>query len=206
MAHVILKGSERTAVLGATAQSAISPQERFEVTVLVRRQARAQFDARVAALCQARSTPAHMTREDFAQRHGADPADFNAIRSFAAAYGLVVVMTHAARRTVILSGTAHEFCAAFQVQLHHFAHDGGTLTAARTGVRSKFHAGTRGASWWRFSVLDNRPQARPHMRLRAAPQGGAASAAEVSFNPPQVAALSTHFPRAQVRVNACQRR
>ncbi len=95
-------------------------------------------------------------------------------------------MTHAARRTVILSGTAHEFCAAFQVQLHHFAHDGGTYRG-RTGA-IKIPQELEGIV---VAVLglDNRPQARPHMRLRAAPQGAVASAADISFTPPQVAAL-----------------
>jgi len=136
MAHVILTGSERTAVWGATAKSPISPQERFEVTVLVRRRAAEEFKARIAALCQARSAPAHLTREDFAQRHGADPADFNAIRSFAAAYGLSVVLEHAARRKMILSGTAAQFCSAFQVQLHHFEHDGGTYRGRTGAIKS----------------------------------------------------------------------
>ena len=186
MAHVILKGSERTAVSGAAAQSAISPQERFEVTVLVRRRASVEFKARIASLCQALSAAAHLTREDFAQRHGADPLDFDAIRSFAAAYGLSVVLEHAGRRTIILSGTAQQFCSAFQVQLHHFAHDGGTYRG-RTGA-IKIPEGLKDIV---VAVLglDNRPQAMPHMRLRTTQQGGAASAAGGSFTPPQVATL-----------------
>ena len=187
MAHVILKGSERSAVSGASAQSPISPQERFEVTVLVRRRAPQDFNARIAALCQARSAPAHMSREEFASRHGADPADFNAIRAFAAAYGLSVVLAHAGRRTVILSGTAQQFCSAFQVQLHHFAHDGGTYRGRTGAIKIPEELKDIVVA---VLGLDNRPQAAPHMRLRSAPQGGTASAAaDASFTPPQVATL-----------------
>ena len=186
MAHVILTGSERAAVWGATAQSPISPQERFEVTVLVRRRAPEEFKARIAALCQARSQAAHLTREDFAQRHGAEPADFNAVRSFAAAYGLSVVLEHAGRRTMILSGTSQQFCSAFQVHLQHFEHDGGTYRGRTGAIRVPEELKDIVVA---VLGLDNRPQAMSHMRLRPAPQGGAVSAASTSFTPPQVATL-----------------
>jgi kumamolisin len=187
MAHVILKGSERTAVSGATAQSPISPQERFEVSVLVRRRGRPEFDARIAALCQGRAVGAHLSREDFAQRHGADPADFNAIRSFAATYGLTVVLEHAARRTLILSGTAQQFCSAFQVQLHHYEHDGGTYRGRTGPIKVPEELKDIVVA---VLGLDNRPQAKPHFRLRAA-----RVAAATSFTPPQVAELYA-FPAA----------
>jgi len=64
-----------------------------------------------------------MSREEFAQRHGADPADLAAVRAFASSCGLSVVQEHAARRTVVLQGTVAQFNAAFQVQLQQMQHD-----------------------------------------------------------------------------------
>jgi kumamolisin len=191
MAHIPLEGSERAAMAGATALSPISPDERFEVTVLVRRRAGAQFSARVAALSSGQKFDAHLTREEFAQRHGADAGDVGLVRAFAASYGLQVVEEHAARRSVVLSGTARQFCAAFQVQLHHCQHAGGTYRG-RTGP-IQIPEELKGIV---VAVLglDNRPQAKAHFRLRparpAAPAAARpAAAAATSFTPPQVASL-----------------
>src|SRR5438552_10546377 len=133
MPHVPLNGSDRAAVAGATALSPIPPDERFEVTVLVRRSAQTQLSARMAALASGHLFDAHLSREDFAQRHGADAADLGLLRRFAAAYGLLVVQEHAARRTLVLSGTASQFCAAFQVTLHHCQYAAGSYRG-RTGA------------------------------------------------------------------------
>src|SRR6202034_407924 len=122
----------------------------------------------------------YLTREEFAARHGADPADLAAVRTFAQAQGLLVVLEHAARRTVVLSGTVAQFNAAFQVQLQQMRHDscsyrGRTGSIALPSALDGVVEAVLG--------LDSRPQASAHFRIRPA-----ASAAS-SFTPPQVASL-----------------
>ena len=129
-----------------------------------------------------------MSREEFAREHGADPADFAKVRTFAEAHGLKVLQEHAARRTVILSGTVAQFSAAFGVQLHQMSYAGGTYRGRTGGIYLPTE--------WDGVVeailgLDNRPQARPRFRSRPAPGNihRRARAAAVSYTPPQVAAF-----------------
>jgi kumamolisin len=179
MPSFTLKGSERTAVQGAQSLGPAEPGERLEVTVLVRRRARQEFAARVAALAAGRP-PVVLSRDEFAKRHGAEPADLAAVRAFAAAKGIAVVQEDEARRTLVLSGTVGEFSAAFEVELHQMTHDGGSYRG-RTGaitLPSELHGIVEAVLG-----LDSRPQARAHFRLRPA-----ASAAAVSYTPLEVAA------------------
>ena len=189
MAKVILKGSERTAVRGARVLAPADPAERLEVSVLVRRRAAQQLRTRVSGLASGKGAAAHLSREEFARDHGADPADFALVRTFAQAYGLAVLQEHPARRTSILSGTVAQFSAAFEVQLHQMAHGGGTYRG-RTGA---VHLPAELSAVVEAVLgLDNRPQARPHFRSRP-PIGNVnwrrAASAPASFTPPQIASL-----------------
>src|SRR5258706_15586316 len=126
MANIPLKGSERTAMRGARELAPTDPTERLEVTILVRRRARQDLATRVAAGVSGRAAGSYLSRDEFAKRHGADPADLAAVRAFAAAHGLAVEQEDAARRTVVLSGTAAQFCAAFPGQLRQMSHPRGS--------------------------------------------------------------------------------
>src|SRR5271163_9571 len=117
MASISLRGSERVAMRGALVVAPADPTERLEVTLIVRRQAPLELQARVAALASGQAATAILSREEFAQRHGAQSSDFSEVRAFAAAHGLKVVEEHAARRTVLLSGSVSQFNAAFNVRL-----------------------------------------------------------------------------------------
>jgi kumamolisin len=157
------------------------------VSVLVRRRAAGAMQTRVAGLAAGKRT-AHLTREEFAREHGAEASDLARVRTFAESQGLSVVQEHAARRTVILSGTVAQFSAAFGVQLHHMSHTNGTYRGRTGGIYVP-------TEWDGVVVailgLDNRAQARPHFRLRP-PVGNihrGRAAAAVSYTPPQVAAL-----------------
>src|SRR5580658_1071659 len=189
MAKVTLKGSERIAMQGARILSPADPKERLEVSVIVRRSARQALQTRVANLTAGNRSVGFLSREEFAHEHGADPADLAAVRKFAAAHGLIVALEHAGRRTVVLSGTVEQFSEAFSVQMHQFAADSGVTYRGRTGAIQlpKELDGVVEA----VLGLDNRPQAKPHFRLRPGtgkkkPGGADAS---VSFTPLQVASL-----------------
>jgi kumamolisin len=188
VARVTLKGSARAALPGSRVLAPSDPAERLEVSVLVRRRAIAALRARVATLASGDRSGGFLTREDFARLHGADAADLSAVRKFAADYGLAVVKEHAARRTVVLSGTVEQFNTALSVQLQHCATADGTYRG-RTG---EIHLPAELDGIVEAILgLDDRPQAKPHIRFRSA--GGAAqrtgAPAPVAFNPPVVASL-----------------
>ncbi len=189
MAKVTLKGSERIAMHGARMLAPSDPKERLEVSVIIRRSARQALRARVDNLTAGNRSAEFLSREEFAEEHGADPADIAAVRKFAAAHGLIVALEHPARRTVVLSGTAEQFSDAFSVQLQQFATDSGVKYRGRTGA-VQLPAELDGIVEAVLG-LDNRPQAKPHFRVRPGngrmKQDGAKPLA--SFTPLQVASL-----------------
>lgn len=188
MAGVPLRGSEREVLAGARALRYADPHERLEVSVFLRPRAQAQLQRRLTALHAAArraGRPRALSREAFAQRHGASSADMHAVRRFARGHGLAVVAASAARRTLMLSGTVAQFDAAFGVQLQYFEHAQGSFRGRSGPVHvpeelSEVISAVLG--------LDNRPQAGTHFRILR-------QAAAQSFTPPQVASLYG-FPNA----------
>jgi kumamolisin len=178
MSTFSLKDSERAAIPGARNMGPAEPTERLQVTMLLRRRARQDLAARVAAIASGRAPGPCLSRDEFAKRHGADAADLSAVRAFAAARGLAVEQEDAARRTVLLSGTVAQFSAAFGVQLHHMTH-GGRSYRGRSGS-IQLPADLADVVEAVFG-LDNRPQASPHFRLRRP------ASKAVSYTPLQVA-------------------
>ena len=184
----IIPGSERAAVPGAKSVAAATPDERFEVTVRLRSMSptRGSDDAGATHDDAPPAQRQYQSREQYAARHGADPQDIAKIAAFATAHQLVVVESNAARRSVVLSGTAATLGAAFGVTLQQFEHDGGTYRG-RTGSIS-VPADLAGVVEGVFG-LDDRPQASPHFQRRD-PEGEVVSrAASASFTPPQLASL-----------------
>jgi kumamolisin len=179
MANVSVRGSKRVALRGARIVAPADPGERLQVSVIIRRGSPREFAAHVAALGAGRAAAA-LTREEFARRHAAAPADLAAVRAFAASHGVSVVQEYPVRRTVVLSGTVAQFSAAFNVRLQHMQHEGGGYRG-RTG--SIEVPAALGGIIEAVLGLDSRPQALPHFRVRPA------SSTAVSFNPPQVANL-----------------
>jgi kumamolisin len=114
-----IPGSERQALEGAQATGPARPDERIEVTLRLR--AKTPVAHALAAIGAADDTHPgqrkYLTREQFAAAHGADARDIESIAAFAKAHGLAVVESDAARRSVVLSGTAQSMNDAFGVQL-----------------------------------------------------------------------------------------
>jgi kumamolisin len=174
---------------GARSVGKADPSERLEVSVVLRHRQSDVLKDRVAKLAKGEQPGRHLSREEFAQQFGADPADITAVRQFANAHGLVVVEEDAARRTVVLSGTVAQFNGAFDVDLETFEHPGGTYRG-RTGavhLPDELHGVVTAVLG-----LDNRPQAHPHFRVRP-PHGNvqwhAEAAASTSFTPIELASL-----------------
>ena len=189
MAKVTLKGSERTAMPGAQLLAPADPKERLEVSMIVRRGARTALQTRVDKLTAGNRSVGFLSREEFAKEHAADPADLAKVRKFAAAHGLIVAQEHAARRTVVLSGTVAQFNNAFSIQLQQFAYSGGTYRGRTGAIQLPQELDGIVEA---VMGLDNRPQAIPHFRVRPTGSGDkkrADAAAPVSFTPTQVASL-----------------
>ena len=102
--------------------------------------------------------------------YGADPADIAKVEAFAAAHKLRVSQVSAARRSIWLNGTVAEMEAAFGVTLQEYSLPGGGTYRGHTGP-IMIPADLAGIIVGVFG-LDNRPQARPHFRLRRNHQAG----------------------------------
>ena len=176
-----LAGSERTPMHGARLVGTADPNERLEVTVIVRRPASSNLAHHLTQAAAGK----FLTRDEFAQAHGADAADLDAVAAFAHMHNLTVVERSAPRRSVTLSGTVADFNQAFNVELQNYEHPEGTYRG-RTGsihlpdslkdcVEAVFG-------------LDNRPQAKPHFRRAKGAQAHAHQTPS-GFTPPQVAQL-----------------
>jgi kumamolisin len=185
-----LKGSDRKPLAGATLVGPADPAERLEVTLLLRRSATAGLQDRVARMARGDYTVAPLSREEFDKSHGASPADIEAVRAFAAASKLVVVSADAGRRSVVLSGTVADFSVAFGVELQNYEHPEGEYRGREGTVQLPNDLKDIVQA---VLGLDNRPQARAHIRRTAQaakPAAGAApAAAPVSYTPLSVASL-----------------
>ncbi len=186
-----VRGSERIPLAGAKSVGAAPKDERFEVTVRVRRRtALAKLAVNGFHADRHLSKRIYLTREQYAKDHGANRSDLTKVAAFAKKHSLVVVESSAARRSVFLSGTAAEFAEAFGTSITHYEHAGGTYRG-RMGpltVPAELAEIVEGV----FGI-DDRPIAKPHFQR---PNGASEKQPHIaggSFTPPQLAQLY-NFP------------
>jgi kumamolisin len=191
--RVIIRGSSRGSPLhGGHVVGPVPADERFEVTVRVRR--------RLGTLVvngfhadQPSGKREYLTREQYTGQCGSDPFDMAKVEAFAKAHDLIVVESSPARHSVFLSGTAANFAEAFDTTIERYEHAGRTYRG-RTGSLW-IPADLAGIVEGVFGI-DNRPVAKPHfqrskMRSGTGLQNHVTSAS--SFTLPQVAKLY-NFP------------
>ncbi len=192
--RVTVTGSERLPQHRARSLGPVPADERFEVTVRVRRRqplaAPAERGVHDATPPAARR---YLSREDYAAQHGASPEDIAAVRRFAEAHGLVVVDASAGRRSVFLSGTAAQFSAAFGTTIEHYEHDHATYRG-RSGALSVPRA--LGDIVVGVFGIDDRPAAQPHFQRRRGDAAGAPPVATKAANPAAAAPTATSTHRA----------
>jgi kumamolisin len=188
----VISGSERQPVRGARLIHNTHPDQTIEISLRLRPKSEAKHQELRSAL----EKPGfkHMSRTEFGNAHGADPADLNQIKKFAQEFGLKVheTGTELARRTVMLSGTASNLQKAFNVELKEYSHPKGNFRG-RVGAISvpadyaDIITGVFG--------LDNRPQAEPHFRRLPQPAAGRkAQTATASHDPNDVAQIYDYPP------------
>src|SRR5579872_1009808 len=198
--RVELKGSARAALPGGRDAGPADPNQLIEVTVLLRRGSMPDEFPRVeemgARLPRERK---YLSREEFALLHGAGAADLEKIRAFAAEYSLQIAGEDRAARIVKLNGTVQAFNDAFGADLRCYECSSGTYRC-RTGSLT-IPADLDGVIEGVFG-LDNRPQAKPHFRLRKTKPNVHAQAATVSYSPLQVAQAYA-FPSGATGAGQC---
>jgi len=139
-----------------------------------------------------RAGGAPLTREAYAAAHGADDDDVAAVRAFAEANGLRVGAVHRARRSIELHGSLDALARAFGTGLARYRGPDGGEYRGRVGPLTLPAALAPKVSG--VFGLDDRPQASPQFRPRAA--------AAVQFTPPEVAA-AYDFPAGATAAGQC---
>jgi kumamolisin len=186
LSRVSFPKSERKTHPGATVAGRTDSQRNISVSVIVKRRNRLDLDTMIGR---------HISQQEFSEKYGADPANFEHLRDFAHKHGLTVDegASSLARRTMVLRGPASKMEAAFGVTLNDFEKAG-----------KKFHSYTGTISMLQEYAepveavlgLDNHPIAMPHFRLLDKQGKGKPKrhpSQMTSFNPPQVAQLY-NFP------------
>jgi kumamolisin len=121
--HRLLQGSEHPQPKGFKKLQATDPTQELTVTLMLRRhQGHTQVKPE-EVIARPSSRP---TREAFAKAHGAAQSEIDAVVNFAREAGLQVVDADAARRSVIVHGSAAAISKAFAVQLNNYEYARGT--------------------------------------------------------------------------------
>ena len=213
-----IPGSEKKALPNAKVTGAVDPNERIEVTVILRprtgagsRTSKAGASEAMKSALEVPERRAYLTREAFAAERGAAPDDVEKVESFAREHNLTVVETGIAKRSIRLAGTIQDLTDAFRPNLKK-SKIGARTVRTRTGGISV----PQSLAQIVVAVLgfDNRPAATPHVRFlggtplalgpkalakaKAARKGAAKravahNAPNGSFTPPEVAKLY-NFP------------
>ncbi|MBR0835013.1 S8/S53 family peptidase [Bradyrhizobium manausense] len=197
--RVTLANSARKLPKGAKLVGAVDPKQEIEISVRLR--AKRADDEQVMALgAQPPRERQYLSRSEFAEQMGADPADVAKIDDFAHHHDLNVKSVHLASRTVKLTGTVKAMAAAFGVKLNKVKHEGATYRMRKGSVQIPAElegivVGVHG--------LDNRPVAQPHFRRKPPRKGATARAGQGgSFSVEEIAKLY-NFPGGETGAGQC---
>lgn len=143
--YVPLKGSERRPSLDAKLLGPADAIENINVTMVLRRRTDGpkfpDFDY------FANTPPANykrLSQVEFAAKYGSHPDDIRKVIEFAGKSNLKVIETHAARRTVVISGTIAQMNSAFKVILSRFEHKTTSLAGKQNKNTTETYRGRDG--------------------------------------------------------------
>ena len=183
---VRLAGSERGSLPDITGTASVDISERAEVTLVLRRRAELPKEIVVG--------PTVLSRDELAERYGADAADVDLVRRELGGRGLEVTATDPGSRRVKVAGTLGDLSSAFGTTLRQVSSPD---PRGRGWVTYRYREGPLYVPTALDGIvtvvlgLDTRPQARPHFRTRGA---GPAAAQAISYLPNQVADIYYNFP------------
>lgn len=174
-----LAGSERPLPPEHAELGPFTGEEAETVTVYLRPRNGGELDWVTEQAAQSWSSQRRLSREELADRHGADPADVAALQAVVERAGLEVVNVNLGRRAVAVRGPLDRLAQAFGARLVIAGQSGGETYRAQPD-RLLIPAELDGVVQ---AVLgfDQRIQAHTRLRVSAAPS--------TSYTPPQVAAL-----------------
>ena len=177
-------GSERVALPGAKALGVVNPHTTIEVLLKLRRK---------KELPDIGSRPAKpMTREELASEYGGSAQDMSKVEQTMQGFGLKVVSTDPATRSVRMSGTAAQIEAAFQVKLFDYSHSGEHYRGRVGAVHVP--AELQGIVQGVFGLDDRRTARRGRRPSRAPSTMKSISAAPKSWYLPSELATHYKFP------------
>lgn len=173
--RVALRGSERQLMPQAQTVGNPDPNSWLSVTVLLRRRTTDVPEPGAQTF----------SREEFAERFGANPDDVAPVEQFASDNDLTVGEVDLARRTIVLAGTVANMNEAFATELFLFQTPAG-MFRGRVG-HLYIPVALDGLIVGVFG-LDERPQAKTHLRRRIA-EIGPRAVGDTSYTPIAVSHL-----------------
>lgn len=184
--RVVLAGSEKAAAEYTVDLKPTPSKSRMTVSVIVRR----KTPLKLNRSGDRAPGPVRVSRAEYKKFYSADPTALKLVVSFAREFNLKVEQNpdSSTGRTVLLTGTAAAIQKAFGVKLNQAVIDGVEYRVREGGIHlPEMLIGAVLA----VLGLDNRPQAKPHFRIRRPdPMLGlkpAESGAPSSYTPPEVA-------------------
>ena len=181
---IALQGSERAPLRGASLVGPTDPNQLIEISIVLKQRRALHLPDLQGRI---------LSHDEFASAYGADPENIKRIHAFAAENNLEVVERgdEVARRTVKVQGTVANLEKAFSTTLNDYTHPSQGRYRCRDG---SLHLPAELADIVQgIFGLDNRPQAKPHFRVRGLKGASDAAATETSYSPVQVAQLY-NFP------------
>ncbi len=135
MKMVQVKGSENPKSPGIRNTGKADPNKIVEVTLHLRSRNHAKnaLDREISRLISGQRKP--MTREEWEEKYGADPADIAKIEAFASDFGLKVSERHMGARMMKLAGTSAGASAFFGIERLKFNSPDGTFSGHLGPVR-----------------------------------------------------------------------
>ncbi len=168
------EASRRSALAHVEILGPADPSETIRVTVFLRRR---------TPLPPAGSVI--LTREELREVHGADPVEFEQVRSALEAEGLRIVLADAGSRRIQVEGSVAHLSEVFGATLHRARGGAAAATTESAHYRYRVGALTVPESIAHATVavlgLDTRPQAMAHFRIRPRAAGE-----NLSYTPLQV--------------------
>jgi kumamolisin len=185
---VPLDGSERRPTPGARVKGPISGDELIEVRITLKASSSLQKKADELAN-PAIEQRRYLSREEFEKTYAIDDATITKLEDFAREHNLAVSRIDRAQHVVYLTGNARDVSLAFQTYLESYEQPDGVTYRGRTGP---LHVPEDLAgAILSINGLDERPVAKPKLRLRPAAEPDAGP--KVDYTPLELAKLYS-FP------------